>query len=52
MSTGAHASLRPDQRRALETLAGELVHVPVPTIERVAGGGVRCMIADIHLPRR
>ena len=52
MSTGAYASLRSQQRRALERLAGELVHVPVATIERVAGGGVRCMIADVHLPRR
>ena len=51
MSSGAHAGLRTAQRRALERLAGELVHVPVPTIERIAGGGVRCMIADIHLPR-
>jgi hypothetical protein len=31
---------------------GELVAVPVPTIETVGGGSVRCMIADIHLPRR
>ncbi|HEV2747397.1 MAG TPA: arginine deiminase-related protein [Allosphingosinicella sp.] len=50
MSSGAHASLRGDQKRALEELGGELVHVPIPTIERIAGGGVRCMIADIHLP--
>jgi hypothetical protein len=51
MSSGAHQVLEPAQRRALEALAGELVHVPIPTIERVSGGGVRCMIADIHLPR-
>lgn len=51
MSSGAWRSFRPDQRRVLEQLAGELIHVPVPTIERVAGGGVRCMIADVHLPR-
>lgn len=51
MSSGAHASLRPAQRDALERLAGPIVHAPIPTIEAVAGGGVRCMIADIHLPR-
>lgn len=50
LSSAAVASLRPDQRRQLESF-GELVHVPVPTIEAVGGGSVRCMIADIHLPR-
>jgi hypothetical protein len=28
------------------------VPVPIPTIERVGGGGVRCMLAEIHLPKR
>ena len=51
MSSGAFESLRADQVQALETLAGEMVHVPVPVIEAVGGGGVRCMIADVHLPR-
>jgi hypothetical protein len=51
MSSGALASLRPDQRRALETLSGELVASPIPTIEAVGGGGVRCMLAELHLPR-
>ncbi|HEX8442619.1 MAG TPA: arginine deiminase-related protein [Allosphingosinicella sp.] len=51
MSLGALASLRPDQRRALETLSGELVASPIPTIEAVGGGGVRCMLAELHLPR-
>jgi hypothetical protein len=26
--------------------------VSIPTIERVGGGGVRCMLAEIHLPKR
>jgi hypothetical protein len=30
---------------------GKLVAAPIPTIERVGGGSVRCMIADVHLPR-
>lgn len=51
LSSSALRSLRPDQRRALEELAGELVASPVPTIERIGGGSVRCMIAEIHLPR-
>lgn len=51
LSSAARACLRTDQVRALETLGGELLDAEIPTIERVGGGGVRCMIADIHLPR-
>jgi hypothetical protein len=50
LSSAAVASFRPEQLRRLESF-GELVHVPVPTIEAVGGGSVRCMIADVHLPR-
>ena len=50
LSSTAKARLTPDQVRALETF-GELVDVAVPTIEAVGGGSVRCMIAEIHLPR-
>jgi hypothetical protein len=50
MSSAARASFRPDQLRTLEG-SGELVDAPIPTIEAVGGGSVRCMIADIHLPR-
>lgn len=51
LSTAALNSFTPDQRRALESF-GELLHCEVPTIEQIGGGGVRCMIAEIHLPRR
>ena len=50
LSSAALRAFRPDQRRALEGF-GELVDVAIPTIESVGGGSVRCMIADIHLPR-
>ncbi|HEX2802376.1 MAG TPA: arginine deiminase-related protein [Sphingomicrobium sp.] len=50
LSARAIASLKPDQLRALEGF-GKLVAVAVPTIESVGGGSVRCMIAEIHLPR-
>jgi hypothetical protein len=51
MSASARGALRPAQ---LEVLAeGEaVVDVPVPTIERVGGGSVRCMLAEIFLPPR
>jgi hypothetical protein len=26
--------------------------VAIPTIERIGGGGVRCMLAERHLPKR
>ena len=51
ISAAAKASLRADQVKRLESFA-ELLDVPIPTIERVGGGGIRCMIADVHLPRR
>lgn len=50
LSTSALASLRRDQVKMLEGY-GSLVAVPIPTIEQVGGGSVRCMIADVHLPR-
>ena len=50
ISAAAKDSLRPDQLKRLESF-GELLDVPIPTIERVGGGSIRCMIADIHLPR-
>ena len=39
-----------EQRRTLGTLA-RVVAVPMPTIESVGGGSMRCMIAEIFLPR-
>jgi len=50
LSSAARRSFRPDQLRSLERF-GELVGADIPTIEAVGGGSVRCMIADIHLPR-
>jgi hypothetical protein len=50
MSEKARSNLRPDQLRALEGF-GELLAVDIPTIEAVGGGSVRCMIAEVHLPR-
>ncbi len=51
MSTRSLSSLRPDQRSLLRGLTGTLVDVEIGTIESIAGGSVRCMLADIHLPR-
>ena len=51
LSSAARRSYRPEQLRVLERF-GELVEADIPTIESVGGGSVRCMIADVHLPRR
>ncbi len=51
LSTTALESLNRGQRAILESHA-DLVPVSIPTIERVGGGGVRCMLAEIHLPKR
>jgi hypothetical protein len=51
LSTTALRCLAPAQRRALESQA-TLIPAEIPTIERIGGGGVRCMLAEIHLPKR
>lgn len=51
LSSKAMSNLRPDQISKLEELGGKLIDVDIPTIEAVGGGSVRCMIAEIHLPR-
>jgi hypothetical protein len=51
LSTTAWRSLELAQKRVLESHA-EVIPVSIPTIERVGGGGVRCMLAEIHLPKR
>jgi hypothetical protein len=51
LSTTALRSLTGAQRRMLES-HGSLLPVSIPTVERCGGGGVRCMLAEIHLPKR
>lgn len=51
LSETAFNALKPDQRIALEKHA-QPVPVPVPVIEAVGGGSVRCMLAENFLPTR
>jgi hypothetical protein len=44
-------SLAPPQREELAACVDRLVTVPVPTIEGLGGGSVRCMLAEIFLPQ-
>jgi hypothetical protein len=49
LSAAALRSLDGGARRTLER-HGELVTADVATIERVGGGSVRCMLAEVSLP--
>jgi hypothetical protein len=51
MSETALNSLLPGQVNAITQFA-EILPIKIPTIERIGGGGVRCMVAGIHLPAR
>jgi hypothetical protein len=51
LSERAAASLTDAQREQLRSVAGPLVTAAIPTIETLGGGSVRCMLAEIHLPR-
>jgi hypothetical protein len=51
LSATAWRSFTPAQRRVLESHA-DILAAEVSTIERIGGGGVRCMLAEIHLPKR
>lgn len=50
LSTRALDALDPVQRSTLDSF-GRLVPVAIPTIERYGGGSVRCMLAEVFLPR-
>jgi len=50
MSQQAYDSLDSKQLQRLQA-NGRIITVPISTIEASAGGSVRCMVAEIHLPR-
>jgi len=49
MSSRAWDSLNDDQRSVLQS-SSKIVHADIENIEDSAGGSVRCMLAEIHLP--
>jgi hypothetical protein len=51
LSAAALASLAAPTRRLLER-HGDLVTADISTIEHIGGGSVRCMLAEVALPRR
>ena len=51
LSETAYKKLLPEQLRKIENYCRMLV-VKIPMIEKVGGGGVRCMMAEIFLPKK
>jgi len=49
MSETAYKSLKPSQIATLKQKT-EILHFPIPTIETLGGGSVRCMMAEVFLP--
>jgi hypothetical protein len=50
MSSTAAASLDADQQRSLQRSGVVPVIGNIPTIERIGGGSVRCMLAEVPAP--
>jgi hypothetical protein len=50
MSDAARHALRPEVYARLSASTDSILAVPVPTIERLGGGSVRCMLAEVFLP--
>ncbi|MEO1262021.1 MAG: arginine deiminase-related protein [Bacteroidota bacterium] len=51
MSEQAFKSLRPEQIQQIEKHTA-ILYAPIPTIETLGGGSVRCMMAEVFLPKR
>jgi len=50
MSDAARHGLHPDNFARLSACTDTVLAVPVPTIEKLGGGSVRCMIAEVFRP--
>lgn len=51
ISTSACLALRPEQRDAIQKFT-QIVESPLPLFEGIGRGSARCMMADVHLPRK
>jgi hypothetical protein len=52
MSDAARRAIRPEVYARVAAASDSVLAVPVPTIERLGGGSVRCMLAEVFLPAR
>jgi hypothetical protein len=51
LSSTAFNSLSSEQKETLSK-HGKLIPIPIPVIEAVGGGSIRCMMAEIFCPRK
>jgi hypothetical protein len=51
MSDAAFNSLEENQIKKIESYT-EILHTPIPVIETYGGGSVRCMMAEVFLPKK
>ena len=49
LSATAHANLSRENLLRLSAVCDSLLVVPVPTIERLGGGSIRCMLAEVFV---
>jgi hypothetical protein len=47
MSSRAFGGFTQEQKKTMEKHVDKLLHVAIPTIEDVGGGGVRCMMGEL-----
>jgi hypothetical protein len=52
MSATARSRFTPANYMRLAALVDVVLPIPIPTIERLGGGSIRCMLAEIFLPAR
>lgn len=51
MSSRAYSSFTAQQKFIIEQ-SSNIVHAPIETIEKIGGGGARCMVAEVFLPTK
>lgn len=50
MSASARQALKPESFARLSACTDTILAAPIPTIETLSGGSVRCMLAEVFLP--
>jgi hypothetical protein len=48
MSTEAYNHFTEQQKVTLQKHFKKILHTPIPTIEEIGGGSIRCMMAELY----